>query len=83
MSFEDLSGDDKKKLYEYNFVIRLLPDIPEEEVRAIFQRLSKNTMVLTAQELRHATYWGPFIRAFFIIPSRLTLPQKQLLKGYP
>jgi hypothetical protein len=62
MSFEDLSGDDKKKVYEYNFVVRLLPDISEEEVRAIFQRLNKNTMTLTTQELRHATYWGPFIK---------------------
>jgi len=63
MSFEDMSGDDKKKVYEYNFVVRMLPDIPDEEVRAIFQRLNKNTMVLTAQELRHATYWGPFIKS--------------------
>ncbi len=62
MSFEDLSGDDKKKVYEYNFVVRLLPDVPDEELRAIFQRLNRNTMTLTAQELRHATYWGPFIK---------------------
>jgi hypothetical protein len=62
MSFEDFSGDDKKKIYEYSFVVRLLPDIPDQEVRDIFQRLNKNTMTLTAQELRHATYWGPFIK---------------------
>jgi hypothetical protein len=62
MRFEDLSGDEKKKVYEYNFVVRLLPDIPDDEVRTIFQRLNRNTMTLTAQELRHATYWGPFIK---------------------
>jgi Protein of unknown function DUF262 len=62
LAFEDLSSEDKKKLYEYSFVVRLLPDIPDEEIRAIFQRLNRNTMTLNAQELRHATYWGPFIK---------------------
>jgi len=62
LSFEDLSVPDRKKLFEYNFVVRLLPEIPDEEVRVIFQRLNKNTTVLNAQELRHATYWGPFIK---------------------
>jgi Protein of unknown function DUF262 len=62
MTFEDLTADDKKKVYEYNFVIRQLPDIPDDEIRAIFQRLNRNTMTLNAQELRHATYWGPFIK---------------------
>lgn len=49
-------------MFEYNFVVRLLPDMPDEEVRAIFQRVNKNTTSLNAQELRHATYWGPFIK---------------------
>jgi hypothetical protein len=60
--FKDLSEEDKKRLFEYNFVVRVLPEMPDEDVRAIFQRLNKNTMTLTAQELRHATYWGPFIK---------------------
>jgi len=62
MSFEDLGSADKKKIYEYSFVVRMLPEMPDEEIRAIFQRLNRNTMVLNAQELRHATYWGPFIK---------------------
>lgn len=60
--FDDLSEPDKKKIYEYSFVIRQLPEIPQEELRIIFQRLNRNTMTLTSQELRHATYWGPFIK---------------------
>ncbi|MCO5067478.1 MAG: DUF262 domain-containing protein [Kiritimatiellae bacterium] len=60
--FDDLAEADKKKLFEYSFVVRQLPDIPEEELRIIFQRLNRNTMTLTPQELRHATYWGPFIK---------------------
>lgn len=62
LSFDDLSQGDRKKLFEYTFVVRLLPEIPDEEVRAIFQRLNRNTTTLNAQELRHATYWGPFIK---------------------
>jgi hypothetical protein len=62
LAFEDLSQPDRKRVYEYNFVVRLLPEMPDEEVRAIFQRVNKNTTVLNAQELRHATYWGPFIK---------------------
>jgi hypothetical protein len=60
--FDDLSPDDRKKLFEYNFVVRLLPEMPDEELRAIFQRINRNTVTLNAQELRHATYWGPFIK---------------------
>jgi hypothetical protein len=62
LSFEDLSVSDRKKFFEYTFVVRLLPEIPDEEVRIIFQRLNRNTTTLNAQELRHATYWGPFIK---------------------
>lgn len=62
LSFEDLSKDDRKKFFEYTFVVRVLPDMPDEEVRAIFQRLNRNTTTLNSQELRHSTYWGPFIK---------------------
>lgn len=61
LSFEDLAPDDRKKLFEYNFVVRVLPEMPEEELRSIFQRINRNNVTLNAQELRHATYWGPFI----------------------
>ncbi|MDO8786643.1 MAG: DUF262 domain-containing protein [Sulfuritalea sp.] len=62
LAFDDLSPADRKKLFEYNFVVRLLPEMPDEELRAIFQRINRNTVVLNTQELRHATYWGPFIK---------------------
>jgi Protein of unknown function DUF262. len=60
--FEDLSADDKRKIFEYKFVTRTLPEMPDEQIRAIFQRINRNTVVLNAQELRHATYWGAFIK---------------------
>jgi len=62
LSFDDLGDDDKKKIYEYSFVVRLLPDISEPELREIFQRINRNSVSLNLQELRHATYWGPFIK---------------------
>lgn len=62
LAFEELSQHDRKRVFEYNFVVRLLPEMPDDEVRAIFQRVNRNTTVLNSQELRHATYWGPFIK---------------------
>ena len=62
MSFDDLNSDQKKGMYKYNFVIRILPDVADPKLREIFQRLNKNTVALNKQELRQATYWGPFIK---------------------
>ncbi len=61
-SFEDLRDEDKQKIYSYKFVIRLLPDAPETTLREVFQRLNRNNVALNQQELRQATYWGPFIQ---------------------
>lgn len=62
LEFEELTPAQRKKLFEYSFVVRQLPDMPDEEIRAIFQRINRNTVTLNPQELRHATYWGPFIK---------------------
>jgi Protein of unknown function DUF262 len=62
LTFDDLSHQDRRKIYEYDFLVRLLPEMPDAEIRAIFQRINRNTVALNAQELRHATYWGPFIK---------------------
>ncbi len=62
LSFEELKPEEKKRIYEYDFIARYLPDIPDASLRAIFQRLNSNNIVLNSQELRQATYWGPFIK---------------------
>lgn len=62
MFFDDLSPDDKRKIFGYKFMVRQLPEMSDEDIRGIFQRLNKNVVALNAQELRQATYWGPFIR---------------------
>lgn len=61
LTFEELRPEEKKRIYEYDFVTRYLPDIDDTQIRAIFGRLNRNNVVLNAQELRQATYWGPFI----------------------
>jgi len=62
LTFEELRSEEKKRIYEYDFVARYLPDIDDTQIRAIFGRLNRNNMTLNAQELRNATYWGKFIK---------------------
>lgn len=61
-TFNDLPPALKKKIYAYKFVIRALPAMSEEKLREIFKRINRNVVALNKQELRHATYWGPFIK---------------------
>jgi hypothetical protein len=62
LSFEDLSGDEKKDIFSYKFVVRILPAIQDEEIRRIFARINRNTVALSDQEIRNSTYWGEFIK---------------------
>lgn len=61
MTYDDLAEADRKKIWSYSFVTRVIPDIPESELREVFKRINRYNMSLTKQELRHATYWGEFI----------------------
>ncbi|MEW8027662.1 MAG: DUF262 domain-containing protein [Candidatus Thiodiazotropha endolucinida] len=61
MCFDDLTPEDKQKIYQYNFVVRTLPEMDGTQLRSIFQRLNRNVLALNKQELRQATYWGTFI----------------------
>lgn len=45
-SFEDLSEEDRINFFSYKFVVRSLPDISDEEIRSIFQRINKNKSVM-------------------------------------
>jgi hypothetical protein len=60
--FDELPADVRQRIFHYQFVVRLLPDVPQNELRAIFGRLNRNVVALNNQELRHATYWGSFIQ---------------------
>lgn len=60
--FSDLSEEQKKAFFQYNFVVRILPDIGDTQLRQIFKRLNQNVVALNSQELRQAVYSGPFIK---------------------
>lgn len=62
MTFDELSDDDKKQFWSYNITIRILHTSVEEEIREMFRRLNKNLTPLKPQELRNATYSGPFVK---------------------
>jgi uncharacterized protein with ParB-like and HNH nuclease domain len=68
--FDDLSAEDKKNFYSYKFVVRSLPDVSEDEIRSIFQRINKNNVALNSQELRQSTYTGEFIKSMNSISDR-------------
>lgn len=59
--FEKLPAELKKRVWNYDFVVRTLPETSEAQLRAIFRRLNRNVFALNSQELRHATYFGGFI----------------------
>lgn len=58
--FTDLTSDERVKFYEYKFHLRYLYTSDEQELRSMFARLNRYLTALNAQELRHATYVGPF-----------------------
>jgi hypothetical protein len=60
-TFADLPVDEKKAFYGYKFVVRNLNTDKDEEIRDMFRRLNKFLTPLNAQELRNATYMGPFV----------------------
>lgn len=62
VAFGHLPEAAKIKFFNYRFVVRTLPDTPPDVLRGLFTRLNRNNVALNPQELRHATYWGPFIR---------------------
>ena len=62
LTFDDLNEDDRKAFYGHLFSVRALFTDNDREVRDMFRRLNKYLTPLNAQELRNATYQGPFLR---------------------
>jgi hypothetical protein len=60
-SFAGLTVEQKRTFYGYNFVVRYLNTDNDDEVRDMFRRLNKFLTPLKPQELRNATYSGPFV----------------------
>lgn len=62
MKFDELLPEQREKFFGYKFVVRVLPKMSERDLRGIFTRLNRSVVALNQQELRHATYWGSFIK---------------------
>ena len=61
--FPSLDDDAKKRFWQYQFLVEYVPAADEGLITAIFDRLNRNTVELSAQELRHARFSGSFISA--------------------
>jgi hypothetical protein len=61
VSFDVLSPDQKMRFFRYKFAVRNLETDSDSDVRDMFQRLNKFLTPATPQELRNATYTGPFV----------------------
>lgn len=61
-TFAELSDKEKIKFFEYKFSVRYLSTDNDHEVRDMFERLNRFLTPLKPQELRNATYTGPFIK---------------------
>lgn len=61
-TFAEVVGNERKQFFQYNVCVRLLYTDDQREVEDVFKRLNKFTLPLKAQELRNATYHGPFAK---------------------
>jgi hypothetical protein len=59
--FQDLNIEDKQNFWKYQFAIEYLPSSDEQIIGNIFDRINRNVIKLTSQELRHAKFNGLFI----------------------
>ncbi len=59
-TFADITGDERKRFFQYDVCVRFLYTEDRREVEDVFKRLNKFTLPLKPQELRNATFHGPF-----------------------
>lgn len=58
--FSDLSQKYQNRIYETEFQFAIInPSTPQNVQRNVFKRLNTGGLPLTAQEIRHALYYGP------------------------
>jgi len=61
-SLADLSETQRKAFFSYEFTVRYLNTESDAATKDVFRRLNKYLTPLKPQELRNATYSGPFAR---------------------
>ena len=61
-TWEDLTGDEKRKFWNYRLLTREIEEASNADLRDLFRRLNQHTVNLNAQELRNARFTGDFIQ---------------------
>ena len=61
-TFNALDDDQKTSLFGHSMAVRYLQEAMDHEIKDLFRRLNKFLTPLNAQELRNATYRGPFLK---------------------
>lgn len=61
-TFDDLDDQQKTRFFGHSMAVRYLQNAQDAEIKDLFTRLNKYLTPLTPQELRNATYRGPFLR---------------------
>ena len=81
-TFDNLTDEQKAKFYGHSMAVRYLQEANPGDIEDLFRRLNKYVTPLNAQELRNATYKGPFLRLAeslaedtFWSENRLATPQ--------
>jgi len=62
MVYTDMDVEQRKSFFRYEICVRFLYTDNVKEVEDVFKRLNKYTLPLKAQELRNATFHGPFAK---------------------
>lgn len=65
LTFDELDDDIQEKFLLYEFSMRNLITNNDDEITDMFKRLNENLTPLNSQELRNATYIGPFLKLSF------------------
>lgn len=60
--WDDLSGEERKKFWNYRLLTREIEDASDADLRDLFRRLNQHTVTLNSQELRNARFQGDFIK---------------------
>lgn len=61
-TFSDLTDEQKRTFYGHDMAVRYLQNASDDNIEDLFRRLNKYLTPLNPQELRNATYKGPFLR---------------------
>jgi hypothetical protein len=86
--FSELEEETQREILKYEFVVDLLQDMPDQEVYDIFARLNTYSVILNAQELRNASYFGEFKTTVYTLSGEfmtfwqinMIFPDKKILR---